>query len=310
MDISQLLIQAKDPANIQVNNRKVSDVKKATKKQEKPKQTIRKSSGTLQSELNEDIFLKLLTSVYKTKQKSSMTYDKTMLSPTDLCGYCPRKVYFRMTNAEFELQLFYPYSELITHVGNAIHEWVQNVLASAYKNVESEFKFELPDKKLKGFIDLIYTTDDDKTIILEIKTIGDEIHDPQFYGKIPHWKQVAMYYHVWTQYLNKKCDKVQLLYLKRDFKPIKQNNGDKLLPFKIFTVDDPQKLWDAYGQDLMWMYNTVIDALRENKVPDIPPQRLELIKKEECGFCPYQKICSKHSFVSKQQIQSSIETLF
>jgi len=307
MDISQLLIQATEP---NVSSTKTKKTEKTEQKQQKSVKQPKKSTKSLQSELNTDIFLKLLTSVYKRKQKSSMDYNKTMLSPTDLCGYCPRKVYFRMINAEYELQLFYPYSELITHVGSAIHEWVQNVLSEAYKDVESEFKFELPDKKLKGFIDLVYTTDDNKTIILEIKTIGDELHDPQFYGKVTHWKQLAMYYYVWTQYLEKKCDKVQLLYLKRDFKPIKQSNGEKLLPFKIFTVDDPQKLWKTYGDDLMWMYNTIITALKENRVPDIPSQRLQLIKKEECGFCPYQKICSKHAFVSKQQIQTTIETLF
>jgi len=308
MNLEDLLIQAQDPKeNLKVKENQTTQKTQSSVKQ--TKQQIRKI-GNVDSELTDELFLKILEKVYKQNQENSMQYNKTYLSPTDLCQSCPRKIFFRMTNANYELQLFYPFSELITHVGNAVHSWVQKHLAKVFKDVQSEIKFELPDLKLKGFIDLVYKTNQDKTIILEIKTIGDEIHDPNFYGKIPHWKQLACYYWIWTEKLGKKCDKVQLMYLKRDFKPIKLANGNKDLPFKIFTVDQPQKLWNTYKDHIMWMYETIIKALQTQTVPTIPNHIREIVKKEECGFCPYQKECSKYPFTTEKQITQSIEFLF
>ena len=316
MDFADLLVKAKLPQDApQPTTSKKKIVKSETitssqKANTTKKQSGRISTGNLDVELNSDVFLSLLKEEYKKNQKASMSYQKKWISPTDICNLCPRKVYYRFTNADYELQLFYPYSEIITHVGNAVHEWVQSLLAKVYKDVQSEVKFEIPEKKLKGYIDLVYKTNEDKTIILEIKTIGDEIHDKQFYGKIPHWKQLATYYWVWTELLGKQCDSVQLMYLKRDFKPLKLPDGTRDLPFKIFTAD-PVKLWETYKNDILWMYETILNAIEKKQVPDIPPSRLQIIKRDECGFCPYQKICSKDGFVHQQQrIQNSIEWIF
>jgi len=321
MDLSQLLINAKEPnqdpkkkQELVMTNETFSPEKptaKQTKSSDNQTKTTKKSQKSIgiSQELNEEIFMNILKAIHKENQESSMQYQKTRLSPTDLCGYCPRKVFFRYKNFDYELPLFYPFSELITHIGNAVHEWVQKQLAKVYKNVISEYKIDLPDYKLKGYIDLIYETDDNKTIILEIKTIGEELHDPKFYGKITHWRQLAYYYYIWTNLLGKKCDKVQLMYLKRDFKPTKINN-EKVLPFKIFTVNDPKKLWDTYGKDLLWMYDTIKKAIETNEVPSIDSKRYQIIKKEECGFCPYQKVCSKYPLYDSKKIDDQIEFIF
>jgi len=306
LDIETLLVNAHDPKQSRQNSNvdKTKQTSESKRNKDKPKVKV------CDSLLNEEIFLKLLKDTYEKNQKKSFAYKKLMLSPTDLCQQCPRKIYFRMQDADYDIISFYPYSEVITHVGNAIHEWTQQLLSKAYKNVESEIKFELEDLGLKGFIDLVYETNDNQVVILEIKTCGDELHDPMFYGKTSHWKQVATYYWIWTEYLKKPCSSVQLMYLKRDFKPIKLPNGQKSLPFKIFTAD-PTKLWNTYKDDILWMYNTIRSSLKDNKVPDIPNTRLQIIKKEECGFCPYQKICSKYPFESQlKQTDIIIENLF
>ena len=213
LDLETLLVNAQSPKQIKQTTKKVS--KESSSKQKESK------IESYNSLLNEEIFLKLLKETYEKNQKKSFAYKKHMLSPTDLCQLCPRKIYFRMQDADYDIISFYPYSEVITHVGNAIHQWTQDLLSKAYKNVESEIRFELEDLGLKGFIDLVYETNDNQVVILEIKTCGDELHDPMFYGKTSHWKQVATYYWIWTEFLKKPCSSVQLMYLKRDFKPIK-----------------------------------------------------------------------------------------
>jgi CRISPR/Cas system-associated exonuclease Cas4 (RecB family) len=303
MEITDLLINANEPD---------TKPKKITKKKDKGLDAPKKTAKTVSTDighqpLNDELFMKLITETYKKRSERSLTYEKSMLSVTDLCGFCPRKPYFRLMNASFEL-IMYPYSDLIMHVGNAIHEWIQQLLRNVYTQVSTEYKIEVNDDdlKLKGFIDVVYKTKSNQIVLLEIKSCGNEIHQENFRGKVVHWRQLAFYYYLWTKKLKKSCSKVQLMYVKRDFKP--DANYTQKQPFKILTVDQPEKLWEAYGKDLLWMYETVTKAFKKQQVPTIPKERYQIIVKEECGFCPYQKICSKHTISNLDE--TKLEILF
>jgi len=308
LDLMNVLVNAKDPRENQQKQPVQQELPIPQTELPKQNQTKKqkKQSSNLSQILDEDTFMKILFDKFKKSQHSSMQYEKQWISSYDITCLCPRKAYFRFINASYDLVLYYPYTEIITKVGDAVHNWVQKTLADVYNNVESEIKFELKDEMLKGYIDLVYETADGKTVLLEIKTIGDEILDPNFQGKVPHWKQLAFYYWIWTEKLKKKCDIVQLFYLRREFKPVNTGNS-KIMPFKILTVKDPTKLWNTFKDDLLWMIDTIKQSLKTKQVPKIPPERYELIKKEECGFCPYQKVCSKYPI---QGETVTIETLF
>jgi hypothetical protein len=85
---------------------------------------------------------------------------------------------------------------------------------------------------------------------------------------------------------------VQLTYFCREFKPRKINDY-KLEPIKIFTVSNPEKLWDTYKDDILLTYKLVTEALKNKQPPVIPQYKESYIKQYDCPWCPYKAVCNK-----------------
>ena len=295
MDIEKLLITSTHPSvSNKSNKEKKSNTSKKQQNATNPQTSTKPRIVDKSQLLTEEKFKEWLIEDHIKEQKRSMSYKKTIFTPTDLVENCPRKIYYRFVNAEYELSTTFPYVKFIAKVGDSLHELLQNMLQKRFQNVQSEIPFEVDNDefKVRGRIDLYYETENSVSVLCEIKSIGDEIFNANFKGKNPHWKQLAIYYYVWKYILNRNVDVVQLIYLCREFKPRKINQF-KLEPIKILTVSNPDKMWHTYKNEIFETYKLVTEAIKLKQPPIIPKYKELSIKQYDCPWCPYKTICNK-----------------
>jgi len=263
--------------------------------------------------IDENGFLSLIQEKAKEDALNSFSYDKEWISVGDIVSLCPRKIYYRFKNAEFDLDKVtkFPYTFFITSVGSHLHQLIQDMFSKVYPHVEIEIRIEDEKRKIKGFVDLLYETSLKTKVLVEIKTIAiDELWSSGFKGRISHWKQAAMYWYLLRENFNITPMYVQLLYIARELKPVWRDNK-KLQPFRIFTAD-PVKLWNRFGEELLNNYKIIKEALETGKIPEVHKfPNWKQIQEEECVFCPYQDICHKSlQEQSANQVSQWAENLF
>jgi CRISPR/Cas system-associated exonuclease Cas4 (RecB family) len=194
---------------------------------------------------------------------------KTRLSISDIVE-CIRRSYYAITNENQELGFAYPYMELVQKTGDNIHEVIQNRIP----NSEVEVSFTVRDYfvDIAGRYDLLLNP----TTLVEIKSIEAVPTKP----KKEHTRQALIYAYILNHYFNHDIKMVQILYIARG----KFSSGVFDIVIDDNVIATVKKYLDMYMTDLQ-------THVEELKCP--PPKDHRLVNNSNCGFCPYQKICSR-----------------
>jgi len=208
-------------------------------------------------------FESLMRSKLIDESKRLQSYDRPYISVTEVIS-CIRKSYYQRQKYTIDIksQYRFAYVSLITHVGDAVHNFIQDL----YDFEEVEKTIISEKYKVKGRIDGLRGK-----YLIEIKTIDED----KFKGTyIPqHYHQGLVYTDILNNEYNYSISTITIVYVLRNLK-------------KIYPFDLPYKP----SLSSSFLDNAVIlrQALASKKTPE--PMNAN---KEQCRFCPYIKYCMK-----------------
>lgn len=241
----------------------------STEEQEKEEKVI------IPDKITQENLEEFLRKHYEEKQKELDSYQKQNVSITDLVG-CIRKTYFDFKNAERRPSYIYPYGEIVTEIGNIIHEILQKRIPC----VDKEEKIKLMDDfafPISFRMDIHLNSN----TLIEIKSIESIPEKP----KKEHAKQAILYAYFLNKYRGYNFNLVQLIYISRG-----------KVKSKIFDIEINESI-------LMKVENMVegyLETLKEQLDMNVPPPLTnKYVEKSQCFFCDYNYICD-----SKQKYKS------
>lgn len=255
-----------------------TDDKKEEIKEENNEEVVEKheeSKVNIPEKITQENLEEFLKKFYEEQRKELDSYQKKNVSITDLVG-CVRKTYFDFKNVERRPSYIYPYNEIVTEIGNVVHQVLQKRIPCINKEekmkLTEEFSFPI---SFRMDIHLNQNT------LIEIKTI-DTLPDKP---KKEHAKQAILYAYFLNKYRGYNFNLVQLLYISRG-----------KVKSKIFDIEINESI-------LMKAENMVkgyLETLKEHLDMNVPPPLTnKYVDKSQCFFCDYNYICD-----SKQKYKS------
>lgn len=236
---------------------KVDQVKKSKPKKSKKKVSPDKTGFSV------DKFENLMRSKLVDGHKRMQSYDRPYISVTELVS-CIRKAYYQRQKYPIDInqQYRFAYLSLINHVGDAVHEFIQEL----YDFEETEKTLISEVYKVKGRIDGL-----SGRFLIEFKTIDEEKFKGEYLDA--HYKQGLIYTYILNEEYGYKVNTITIVYIVRNLK-------------KIFPFDLPYD--KEHAKSIIDKAHLLKQSLIEQKPPD--PHNA---KKEDCTFCQYIKYCVK-----------------
>lgn len=236
---------------------KVEQVKKSKPKKQKRKVSPDKTGFSV------DKFENLMRSKLVDGHKRMQSYDRPYISVTELVS-CIRKAYYQRQKYPIDInqQYRFAYLSLINHVGDAVHEFIQEL----YDFEETEKTLISEVYKVKGRIDGLRGK-----FLIEFKTIDEEKFKGEYIDF--HYKQGLIYAYILNEEYNYNVDTITIVYIIRNLK--------KIVPFDL-----------PYDHDLAKSIIDKAHLLKQSLTAQKPPDPYNA-KKEECSFCQYISYCMK-----------------
>jgi len=208
-------------------------------------------------------FESLMRSKLIDDHKRGQTYERPFISVTELTS-CLRKSYYSRMKYQIDISKQYQFSYLylINHVGNTVHEIVQNL----YDHTEVEKTIVSDKYKIKGRVDGIR----DK-FLLEYKTIDRNKFKNAYIAD--HFVQGNIYAFILNSEYNYKIHTVTVVYFTRDLKGV--------YPFDIPVA--PKE-----AQKYIKRAPILLSSIERKSVPEPLGATTE-----QCKWCPYKSYCEK-----------------
>jgi hypothetical protein len=199
------------------------------------------------------------------------TYQKKTVNAYDLVG-CIRKVYYAIKGVEERpAPNSYPYGELVTSMGNAVHDILQKRLPSD----SNELKIKISDA-----YDIVINVRSDilwnPEVVVEIKTkdIAPKTAEPE------HVVQAMIYAYLLNKYHNYNIQLVQVLYVARG-----------KVDISIIDVPITPDYMLKVGNKIEKFTSSLMTYV-DKDVP--PPMDHQYVTTKACVFCNYKHECQKH----------------
>jgi len=208
-------------------------------------------------------FENLMRSKLIDNHKRLQSYDRPYISVTELVS-CIRRAYYQRRKYPIDInqQYRFAYVSLITHVGDAVHDFIQNL----YDFEETEKTVISEIYQVKGRIDGLRGR-----FLIEFKTIDEEKFDGNYLDM--HFRQCLIYAYILNEEYNYNINTITLVYIIRNLK--------KIVPFDLPYDKDAAK-------SLLDKAHILKQSLTSKKPPD--PYNAT---KEDCRYCQYLKHCAQ-----------------
>ena len=221
--------------------------------------------------LTKDYVISILKEYEKEQIYNRTTYDKKTVNAYDLVG-CIRKVYYAIKGVEeIPNPNSYPYGELVTSMGNAVHDILQKRLPSDSDEVKIRIENAF-DIVINVRTDILWNSE----VVVEIKTkdVVPKTAEPE------HVVQAMIYAYLLNKYHGYNIQLVQILYVSRG----KLNIG---------IIDVP------ITEDYMFKVGNKIEKFTSNLMTyvekDLPPPMNHIyVNTKSCFFCNYKHECQRH----------------
>jgi len=253
----------------EVKDLEIKQVKEDTQKlldecKEKPKPKKRPKKKKVSPDktgFSVEKFENLMRSRLVDNHKRLQSYDRPYISVTELVS-CIRRAYYQRRKYPIDInqQYRFAYVSLITHVGDAVHDFIQGL----YDFEETEKTVISEVYQVKGRIDGLRGR-----FLIEFKTIDEEKFDGKYLDT--HYKQCLLYVYILNEEYNYDIDTITLVYIERNLK--------RITPFDL-PYDREQ------AKSLIDKAHLLKQSLTSKKPPD--PYNA---KKEDCRYCQYIKHC-------------------
>ncbi len=244
------------PEEIHISNK---DTSMTIKKEEKP------------YKLTKEYVISKLKEYEKEEIYKRTTYQKQTINAYDLVG-CIRKAYYAIKGVEeIPLPNSYPYGELVTAMGTAVHDILQKRLPSD----NNELKIKISDA-----YDIVVNVRSDilwnSEVIVEIKTkdVAPKKAEPE------HVVQAMIYAYLLNKYHNYNIQLVQILYVARG-----------KVDISIIDVPITEDYMFKVGNKIEKFTSALMTYVDKN-VP--PPMDHQYVNTKSCFFCNYKHECQQH----------------
>jgi len=212
-----------------------------------------------------------LISDYKRMEK----YERPYISVSELYT-CLRKCYYvrKKYKINIEKQFFFSHLYLIQHIGNKIHELIQDLYG--FDEIEKSIISE--KYKVKGRIDAIKDN-----FLYEIKSIDVDKFKNKYI--LEHYYQGIIYAYILNKEYNYNIKTITIIYVIRNLK-------------KIYPFDLPINNKMA----IKFLERAIIlkEALNSNQVPEPIG-----FSNEQCKYCSYKKFCKTDKNEDFQQLNDN-----
>jgi len=247
---------------IKVKTNKILDDCIETKKEKKP-YLIETKIGNEDTGFDVNKFEGLMRSKLIDQYKKLQSYDRPYISVTETIACIRRSFYQRQKYPiDVKSQYKFAYVSLITHVGDSVHSFIQNL----YDFEEIEKTIISEKYQIKGRIDGIRGK-----FLIEIKTIDEDKFKNKYVQRDYH--QGLVYANILNNEYNYSIDTITIVYVLRNLK--------KIIPYDL-----------PYKSSLSESFLNNALVLKQSLISNNVPEPINSTK-EQCRFCPYIKFCGK-----------------
>ena len=166
---------------------------------------------------------------------------------------------------------------MMAEAGTAIHTYIERV----FPFEKTETWIQYPSPLIKGKLDGYYNKN-----IIEIKTCkNDVLLDPNFNGAEEAKNQACVCSYIFSNQFKLPIENIQLLYIPRSL------DGFKIFEFKYTNKEiEIAKSKIAMGMEF---YSFISKK-------EVPSLNNKYVKRDQCRFCGYEKLCSNKNQVNSQ----------
>lgn len=203
------------------------------------------------------------------EQERKASWTKKNLSISEDLAGCIRKTFFAFMGVPPEANYTYPYSEIVTSIGDTVHEILQKRIPCLKTEEKLYVKGVFPvDISMR--CDMILTEHN----IIEFKTIDSLPANP----KPEHALQAIFYAYFFRKVNNMPIDIVQIVYVSRG-----------KIDVKVFDVNITDTL---INETEKWLndYMSELKKYLDERVP--PALNNRFVNKTSCFFCEFKKECN------------------
>lgn len=221
--------------------------------------------------LTKDYIVSILKEYEREEIYKRTTYDKKTVNAYDLVG-CIRKVYYAIKGVEeIPNPNSYPYGELVTAMGNAVHEILQKRLPSDSDELKIKIT-DMYDIVINVRTDILWNSE----VVVEIKTkdVVPKTAEPE------HIVQAMIYAYLLNKYHGYNIQLVQILYVARG-----------KLDIAVIDIPITEDYMFKVGNKIENFTSSLMTYVEKN-LP--PPMNHMYVNTKSCFFCNYKHECQRH----------------